>query len=109
MAKLFQRLVMILCGFGGAKIVTSEQKIKNIRKSPKYNLNTILPEILLHNLNGASKFRGCHTNLQSQLTFFGVFLGRNFLKAKHFLKNIHKYEKKVLNNNFVKSLNMYLK
>ena len=100
MAQLFQIHVVIFGWFLGAKILRSEQNLKSIRKSPKPNLNAILPEILLYNLNGASKFRGCHTNLHSQLTFFGVFLGRNFLKAKHFLKNIHKYEKKSLKQQF---------
>ena len=49
-----------------------------------------------------------HT-FKETVTIFGCFQGESTIKTEHNLKNISKYGKNNLTNNFVKNLNMYFK
>ena len=91
MPYLSQRPEMLLYGFLGAKIIMSEHNLKNIQSTTYIS---ILSGILLYTLRSTSKFRGCHTSLKNLWQVFGVCLSENTVKTEHYLKNLHKSDKK---------------
>ena len=87
----------------------SEQNLRNILKSPKRNFtNNFVRNPNIYS-KGYNQIQTISRPFKGALKTFRCFWGKNTMKTDHKLKNISKYDKNSLNNNFVKNRNIYFK
>ena len=93
MPHIFQRPVMIFCQVLSAKILKSEQDIKNIRKFPKHNLtNNFVRDFDIYSKEDNRTQTMPHL-FKEPVTIFGNVVDKNTVKTKYNFKHISKYDK----------------